>query len=610
MVLSSIRKKSGLLITVIGLAMLGFILTDLMSSGTSLFQKEQSILLKIDKQEINFTNFENELENNINIKFASNFGTANITESQRITERDLLWDNKIKKTLFLEKFNDSGITVSKAEAWDLISGEITGNQAQLFGYFFRDQTESGEWNAYNPEMIQSWIEIGSDNPQWPRYLFFKNNVIEEREFLKYYNAIKKGLYVTKQDAKSYYTEQTKSTSGKYIYIPFQHIELEQLNISEKEINQYYKNNKSEFFNSPNREITYFIFDLIPSDSDKKNIIIELSKLISDKEIFNKATNQKEIDLGFANTDDIENFINQHGDTKYEVIILSESEFKESTKELNINNGIIEPYFENEFCKMGRIIESDNDSVSIVYLEREIYTSDQTLNEIYSDVNDFIIKNKKIENFKEVAKEINTKPRTVNLAKMDQSVPGLGVNRQIVRWAFNDQTNVYEPKYFDLEDKYIVAILSKISESETQLLAEVSNDIYQILAQKKRAEFLMTSINNHEQITLQGLADNFNTQIKTINELRINSDNFSDQGYNPGIVGAFFGSIKNKISQPFIGENGVFVFEKEKEGSINYPSNFSRYKALIDKDYDTQVDLLLVDILKGDKKIIDNRFNFY
>ena len=121
---------------------------------------------------------------------------------------------------------------------------------------------------------------------------------------------------------------------------------------------------------------------------------------------------------------------------------------------------------------------------------------------------------------------------------------------------------------------------------------------------------MTSINNHEQITLQGLADNFNTQIKTINELRINSDNFSDQGYNPGIVGAFFGSIKNKISQPFIGENGVFVFEKEKEGSINYPSNFSRYKALIDKDYDTQVDLLLVDILKGDKKIIDNRFNFY
>ena len=75
--------------------------------------------------------------------------------------------------------------VGKTEIWDLISGEITGNQAQLFGYFFRDQTESGEWNQYNPEMIQSWIELGSDNPQWPRYLFFKNNTVQERRNLKY-----------------------------------------------------------------------------------------------------------------------------------------------------------------------------------------------------------------------------------------------------------------------------------------------------------------------------------------------------------------------------------------------------------------------------------------
>ena len=44
MTLNDIRKRSGLLIIVIGVAMLGFILTDLMSSGTSLFQKGQSLL--------------------------------------------------------------------------------------------------------------------------------------------------------------------------------------------------------------------------------------------------------------------------------------------------------------------------------------------------------------------------------------------------------------------------------------------------------------------------------------------------------------------------------------------------------------------------------------
>ena len=49
MTLNDIRKRSGLLIIVIGVAMLGFILTDLMSSGTSLFQKGQSLLLKLRK---------------------------------------------------------------------------------------------------------------------------------------------------------------------------------------------------------------------------------------------------------------------------------------------------------------------------------------------------------------------------------------------------------------------------------------------------------------------------------------------------------------------------------------------------------------------------------
>ena len=143
---------------------------------------------------------------------------VNINQSQRADERDLLWDEKIKDIVLAEKFNQSGITVGKTEAWDLISGEITGQQSQLFGFFFRDQNENGEWNQYNPEMIESWIDIGSDNPQWPRYLFFKENEIKTKQDKKYYSAIKKGVFVTQNDAKSYYKDQTKSVSGQYVFI--------------------------------------------------------------------------------------------------------------------------------------------------------------------------------------------------------------------------------------------------------------------------------------------------------------------------------------------------------------------------------------------------------
>ncbi|MED5307298.1 MAG: SurA N-terminal domain-containing protein, partial [Bacteroidota bacterium] len=136
MTLNDIRKKSGLLIIVIGVAMLGFILTDLMNSGSSLFQKGQNTLLKVDDKKIMFTNFEMELEKNINMKFMSSLGTVNVTEEQRQSERDLLFDKTIENILLEEKLKQSGVNVGDKESWDLISGEYTGNQSNLFGFFF------------------------------------------------------------------------------------------------------------------------------------------------------------------------------------------------------------------------------------------------------------------------------------------------------------------------------------------------------------------------------------------------------------------------------------------------------------------------------------------
>ena len=62
MVLSSIRKRSGLLILVIGVAMLGFLLTDLMSSGASLFQKGDRSNAEIKLLEFNKIIEENDLK--------------------------------------------------------------------------------------------------------------------------------------------------------------------------------------------------------------------------------------------------------------------------------------------------------------------------------------------------------------------------------------------------------------------------------------------------------------------------------------------------------------------------------------------------------------------
>ncbi|MBJ05021.1 MAG: hypothetical protein CMP65_03875 [Flavobacteriales bacterium] len=617
MTLNDIRKKSGLLILVIGVAMLGFILTDLMNSGSSLFQKEQNILLEIDDIDVTFTNFEKELENSLNIKFMSNFGTVNVTDQQRTSERNLLWDQKIKEIILEEKFDQSGVTVSKSEIWDMISGEIHNGQAQLFSFFFREQTENGEWNQYTPDLIDDWISMGTDNPQWPRYLYFKDNTVRDRAFEKYYTAVKKGVNSTTIDAKSYYEDQTKSIDGKFIYIPCLLTEDETFNPSEDEIKNFYKKNKSKYSNIPSRELTYFIFNLEPSDNDKSIIQKEMSDLILDREIYNKKTSQKELQLGFQNSDNLNNFINEFGDNRYSEIKMSLIDLGEKyLNNYNFENGIggagtiIKPFFEDGFCKMGRVISSNSDSVTIVFLERELYASDETLNEIYSQVYDFIENNNQSQSIDEVLEKTKLRPRVVSLEKMDESVSGLGSSRQVVRWLFDENTQLNEAKFFDFQNKYVVAFLSNISEEETKDFNDVYSDIFNELYVRNKSFSIVEKINNSKYESIEDLSRELNYPLKKASQLKINQNSIGDLSVDPGVIGSFFSSQIDQVSKPYISQSGVFVFYKTKESKLNFPTNLDRYKSVIERTHHQDIDEQLIESLKSDKKIKDNRFNFY
>ena len=335
------------------------------------------------------------------------------------------------------------------------------------------------------------------------------------------------------------------------------------------------------------------------------MINELSELISDKMIFNKRTNLKELDLGFQNTESIEDFVNQYGDNKYEVVKLSKLEHNEK-----IEDDIIKPYIKRDICRIGRIVGETEDSLEIVYLDRKIYASDETLNELYSNVYDILNKNEQINSIDLFAEEANSKPRTVVLEKMDESVAGLGIRREIVRWAFNSETKINRPNFFDLEDKYVIAVLTNISENETKNINVVYDEIKNILINKSASQKIVQEIKNINTQDLKELANNFSVDVKLIKSLRMNSDVFGDAGYQPEVVGSFFGSIEGRVSSPIITDKGVFLVKRDKIGSVSNPTSWDSYKKIIANNRESDVDLLLVDILKQEQEILDNRFNFY
>ena len=162
---------------------------------------------------------------------------------------------------------------------------------------------------------------------------------------------------------------------------------------------------------------------------------------------------------------------------------------------------------------------------------------------------------------------------------------------------------------DLENKYIIGVLSNVLEDEIKPLTLVENEIRLILENKKKGDLIVQKINNLDYTSLSDIANLFNTQVKTIDGLNMNSDIFGSDGYNPEVVGLFLGSKSGAISDPHISTRGVFMFKKLEQNTTS-TTNFNRYKKVIINDYRSQVDELLVDALKEKKKITDNRFNFY
>ena len=123
--------------------------------------------------------------------------------------------------------------------------------------FFKRGTDlDGEWNQYSPELIKNWIQMGSDNAQWLRYRFLKKNEIRDKKIKKYISCVSSGLYATNDNVQNYYINQTKSSSGRYVLITSNATDLD-YSPSNREINDYYRNNIDDFVNVPVRAITIF-----------------------------------------------------------------------------------------------------------------------------------------------------------------------------------------------------------------------------------------------------------------------------------------------------------------------------------------------------------------
>ena len=176
--IEKIRRRSGLLIAIIGLALLAFVLQDLFQSQGR--NRDYNVAV-IDGEKIPYQDYENLREKNLANRRSSN---NNLSSAETYSIYNSTLDEMIKEHIMTKEYEAVGMNVSADELYDQFMGE---NPHQWVVQSF-----PGPDGGYNKEMVEYYLQNLSDLPADARmqWIDFERAVKENRLENKFDNLVK------------------------------------------------------------------------------------------------------------------------------------------------------------------------------------------------------------------------------------------------------------------------------------------------------------------------------------------------------------------------------------------------------------------------------------
>ncbi len=284
-------------------------------------------------------------------------------------------------------------------------------------------------------------------------------------------------------------------------------------------------------------------------------------------------------------------------------------FRDFCFEKNVGDmGVVETQFGYHLIEVeGQ--KNKKEAYKIATVVKEIEPSEATLSQVFSESAKFeeAVRNA---DFTKTAEEKGLTPKPVNkIGELDSNIPGIGNNRTIVNWAFEEGSKVGDVKRFNINDAYVVVQLTRKSDKKALMsVAEASVTVTPILRKQKKAQKIREGISGS---TLQEMATSQNVGVKTASALTRSTPTIADAGTEPLVVGMAFGKAAGETTPIIDGETGVFVVrvlsKTEAPALDNYASYISQLKSGINT---SSVNVRVFNALKKTADIEDNRADFY
>ena len=226
--LENIRNRSGLLLVVIGLAMLAFILTDLMSSSNGAVSTDL-VLGEVGDEEIDYQAFEQRVQQALEAQRASN-PSVNVDQV-----RNSVWNQVVRETILSNQYNNLGLEVSSSELFDMVQGD---NPYPTVKQSFTNP-ETGQFDrARLLQFLKEDINNDETGQAMQQWLNFEEAIRKERQNNKYNALVAKGLSASDWEAQLTKKHQSEIRNVSYVQIPFQSIPDSLISVTDSDLKSY------------------------------------------------------------------------------------------------------------------------------------------------------------------------------------------------------------------------------------------------------------------------------------------------------------------------------------------------------------------------------------
>ena len=704
-ILENIRKRTTILILIIGLALFAFVISGVFTNSSFAGGKVGSSVAEVNGNEIPIDEFRRKVE------VASNrFGPS--ASSMMVVNQ--VWDQEVRNSILGQQFEDLGIDIERDQIMSYIKTIPAYNQNPQF------MNEDGIFDENKFRDFIADLKVNSPS-QYNLWLQDEQSIIQNAKQQTYFNLVKAGVGATLKEGELDYKLANDKIDIKYVRVPYTAIADSTISISKSEIQSYINKHKDEFKQEKARDIQYVYFEEKASAADENAIKEETLKLLDDTIEYREQTDRMDTIPGFRNATDLADFLDRRSDMKYDTIYKAKKDLPSSFADTLVTLKVGElfgPYRDGNYFKVSKMVDkkingtakashiliswkgaeragenitrtkeeaeakakellaearkedavfvqlardnSDGPSAPnggdlgyfqegamvadfndfvfgnnvgtiglvetefgfhvikiddkqeiyrIATLAREIEPSETTVNNLFQDATKFemdAISGEKA--FPDLAKESDYEVRPVNkIMAMDENLPGLGSQRGIVQWAFNEETKVGEIKRFNVNNGYVIAQMTGKYEEGLKTVEDASTTVLPILRKERKAEKLITA---NKGKSMEEVAKDNSVSVSNASALSVKAPTIPGAGREPKVVGTAFAMNVGDTSDFLIGETGVYLITVTNKQEAPKLDNYSTFANSIKTSNAGNVNNTVYNALKKASKIEDNRSLFY